>query len=437
MTNDYSKNITPDYLYQLAPDSLSGIIFALEGVSRTVVLLNGPTGCKFYHSATSDGQQIRQPEFDPLRYPQVWYFGQPRVPCTYLDAKDYVYGSEDKLKEALEFVCKEVPNELLCIVNSPGAALIGDDLKGIAASITGRPCVIIETPGYSGNISAGHEQAAIELMRQLAPPGSGSKAKKTVNILGLSIYHRNHAGDADELTRLLRLCGIEVNCILCHSCDMESIARVPDAALNIVIHPEYGLETARYLEKAYGTPYYTAGIPIGFAAVEQMITELCTRLNGTDEAFCLESERARGRAFAHISRVNSLTGLPKGVRFAVEGNYSELCSYIAFFTRYYGMLPDCVLVSEPEQDSCREELLTLLEEMNLSEILQRDIDDTNAELVFASGNTIARLRQRGHIFSGIEVVLPSLGYIDVVPKTLLGITGALHLTELVLNGLIF
>ena len=70
--NTFLKNITPD--------SLSGIIFALEGVKRSLVILNGPTGCKFYNAATSDSQVIRQREFDPLNFPPVWYFGQPRVP---------------------------------------------------------------------------------------------------------------------------------------------------------------------------------------------------------------------------------------------------------------------------------------------------------------------------------------------------------------------
>ena len=68
------------YLNNITPDSLSGIIFALEGISRTAVLLNGPTGCKFYHSSVADNQTIKQFEFDPLNYPDKWYFGQPRLP---------------------------------------------------------------------------------------------------------------------------------------------------------------------------------------------------------------------------------------------------------------------------------------------------------------------------------------------------------------------
>ena len=149
--------MTSPYLTNITPDSFSGLLFGLEGIRNTIVLMNGPTGCKFYHSATSDNQAPRQMEFDPLNYPELWYFGQPRIPCTYLDKRDYVYGSKEKLVEALRFLKANLPFDLLAIVNSPGAALIGDDLRKIAdAETDGRPILTIETPGYSHHIWDGY-----------------------------------------------------------------------------------------------------------------------------------------------------------------------------------------------------------------------------------------------------------------------------------------
>ena len=91
------------YLTNISPDSFSGILFAMEGVENVLTLLNGPSGCKFYHSAPSDSQALRQKEFDPLNYPEEWYFGQPRIPCTFLDRRDYVYGSKEKLLDGIAF----------------------------------------------------------------------------------------------------------------------------------------------------------------------------------------------------------------------------------------------------------------------------------------------------------------------------------------------
>mgnify|MGYP000888390688 CR=1 FL=1 len=426
------------YLKNITPDSFSGLVFAMEGIHKTVVLINGPTGCKFYHSAVSDSQSIHQFEFDPLNYPENFYFGQPRVPCTYLDSKDYVYGSQNKLTEALEFLCSEVNFDLLAVINSPGASLIGDNLKGIITkTVKGKKFVIIETPGFSENICTGFETAAIETIKQLSFSKSNVKSSK-VNILGLSIYHKNYRGDIEEIKRLFKMCDIEINCFLLSQCNLESIEKIPDAELNIVLNPEYGYDTAIFLEKMYGTSYYICdGPPIGFEATEKLMKDLCAILNKDLSIFIEESEKSRAATYIFISRVNSLTGLPKGVNFAVEGNYSEIYSYTSFLVKYFGMILECTSVLNEEIDIFKDKTIALLNDLNLVNAINHDIINTESELVFANGNTIAQLKLKGHAFSGIEISLPTLGYIDVIPKTQLGLKGALMTAEQVLNSLMF
>lgn len=443
-----------DYLENITPDSFSGIVFALEGMRRGVVLINGPTGCKFYHAATSDNQTIKQFEFDPLNYPEKWYFGQPRVPCTYLDSRDYVYGSREKLTEGLGFLKENTRFDFLCIVNSPGAALIGDDLVGIVArALPDTPCVTVETPGFSQDVCSGYEKAAIELIRQIGPkPTLGAKADKSgeggdgcprsepvVNLLGLSILHRNHEGDIQELTRLLSLCGIKVGCALCADCGLSDVMKLPDAALNIVVHPEYGAKTAVFLKERYGVPFYVCdGPPVGFSAVEKMMRCVCRLIPGTEiQPFVRESERARARAYVYLSRLNSLTGLPKGVPFSVEGTWSEIYSYSYFLIKHFGMFLESTSVLSESTDIFRNRLLEFLKQNDREEVMKIGIVDAESELVFGSGNLIARLKLREKVFSGIEISLPSLGYVDVVPKTHMGLSGALLLTEQVINGMMF
>ncbi len=430
MTNNCLKNITPD--------SFSGLVFAMEGIDNTVVLINGPTGCKFYHSAISDSQSIHQYEFDPLNFPEKFYFGQPRVPCTWLDSRDYVYGSTEKLTEALDFLCDNVSFELLAIINSPGASLIGDNLKDIVKrKIKGKKCVVIETPGFSQNICAGYETASLEILRQLCISEPTEKKLK-VNILGLSIFHKNYRGDIQEIERLFKMCGIEINCFLCSQCSTQSIEKIPESSLNIVLNPEFGCETAHFLKETYGTPYYVCdGPPIGFEATEKFIKDVCSIISRDYSLFMDESGKARADAYASISRVNSLTGLPKGVNFSVEGYCSEIYSYTSFLVKYFGMILESASLLDAERDCYKNKMFKLLNELNLEDALNRDILNTESELVFANGNTIAQLKLGGKAFSGIEISLPSLGYIDVIPKTQLGLTGALMITEQVLNGLMF
>ena len=442
--------MTENYLTSITPDSMSGLVFAFEGISKGLVLMNGPTGCKFYHSATSDNQMIRQPEFDPLEYPEFWYFGQPRVPSTFLDKRDYVYGSEDKLSEVIAFLEKEIDFDLLAIVNTPGAALIGDDIERIAreASKDESKIISIGSPGYSLPIWDGYIKACRILIEKLAKPGEKS-AGKSVNILGLSIFHRDFAGDKEELQKALALCEIDVNCFLCAGSSVSDIEKLPRADLNIVVDSLYGLDSAKLLSERFDMPYIVCdGLPVGFRAMEKLLQRVCEKLGSNITAYMKQSERARAKCFAHLSRVHTLTGRPKGVKFAVHGSLSQCLGYTEFLASYFGMTCDVVSIVERKDldDKTRnyEELAMqearlreILNDYGSSDALKKNIFDTDAELVFADGQTIAMLRAKGKRFSGIETALPSLGYIDVIEKSHLGIGGGLLLCEQVLNGMLY
>lgn len=423
------------FLNSLMPDKLSGIVFALEGIRGVAVLLNGPTGCKFYHGATAANQTLRDFNFDPLGYPENWYFGQPRVPCTFLDRRDYVYGSREKLLEAMQLLPRHEAFDLLCIVNSPGAALIGDDLAGIAAAgMPDKPCLTIQTPGFSESFAAGYEFALRRLLAE-QPPAPAEVCPKSVNLLGLSIFHRNWEGDVRELQRLLALCGIRLNCALAAGCTWQEYQDIPKAELNVVIHPEYGLGVAEELQAAYGTPFYCCPhAPVGFSATEEFIREVAGRLGADPAPVMAEAARARARAYAFLARLSSLTGLPKGVSCGVEGTWSEVWAYAEFLVQYLGMVLACVSPLDAERAQAKPGAEEFLARIGRSDALSADILTAGGEVMLASGNTIARRKLLKQDFCGIEVALPTLGYNNVLPKTYLGIKGALALVEAVINA---
>ena len=412
--------MTGNCLKSISADSLTGAVFALEGMRNTVVLLNGPMGCRFYHSTTSrfllPRPLLKLPAGDngeraPVDYHTLneWFFRQERVPCTCLDGFDYVYGTREKLENALSYIRDSVEFDLLAVINAPGASLIGDDLREIARSILGeRPTVTVETPGLSRSFEEGWSCAALSLLEQV---GAGlwqerepeERTGKRVNLLGLSIWQRYFEGDLAELRRLFALCGIEVNTALCADCSVEELAQVPEADLNVVLDPEAGSAAARFLERTCGTPYCVCpGFPIGFSATERMFEQIGRMLGISCRPLLEESERARALAWYKIDQVYSVSGKPRGVAFFVDGSAARKQAYDDFLTEYLGMEP-----AEPEQ----------------------------AELVFGDANIIAELLLKNQRFCGIEISLPGMGYIDLVPKTHMGIRGALFLIEQVLNGL--
>ena len=99
------------------------------------------------------------------------------------------------------------------------------------------------------------------------------------------------------------------------------------------------------------------------------------------------------------------------------------------------MTPDSISLIDEKEDVYMKPLVDFLEKYGVTYALDTPILETQAELVFAGGNTIAALKLNNKCFSGIDISLPTFGYIDIIPKTHLGLYGASLLVELVLNGL--
>jgi hypothetical protein len=133
-----------------------------------------------------------------------------------------------------------------------------------------------------------------------------------------------------------------------------------------------------------------------------MFEEIGKLLGTSCEVLLEESGRARALAWYKIEQVYATSGKPRGVTFFVGGSAAQKQAYESFLTEYLGMEP-----SDPER----------------------------AELVFGDANLISELMLKNRRFCGIEISLPGMGYIDLVPKTHMGIRGALFLIEQVLNGL--
>ncbi len=462
--------MTKRSLKSIMPDSLTGMIFAAEGIKKTVVLLNGPMGCKFYHSSTSQYLRVHAPLTLPgedgvsvpvdYNYLNSWFFRQQRVPCTFLDGYDYVYGTVEKVREGLLFLEKNVDFDLLVIVNSPGASLIGDQIRETAESVlAGRTCVVLESPGYSGDFETGYETAATEIVKKAGlsetirpgphalkvtpddrgsdgPPEDRGSDGPTVNILGLSIWDRYDSGDRGELTRMLALCGIGVNTILCAESTVEEIRNITRADLNLVVNPAAGVRTARLLEEQCGMDAVICPtLPVGFDASEDMMRRVCDYFGADDSAFIRESEKARALAWAKLNDSYRSYGLPGGALFAMEGTVGQVTAYSRFFMDYLGMQPDALLASGTAEYTLREAFDAFSEDEMVRSALIKDLMDTDAELVFGNANTIAALKTTDKVFCGIETAYPGMGYVDIVPKTHLGINGALFLIEQVLNGL--
>jgi nitrogenase molybdenum-iron protein alpha/beta subunit len=417
-------------------DAFTGAILAVEGIRDAAVLLNGPTGCKFYHAAVSDAQLPRVTSLDPLTYQEEFYFGQPRVPATYLDRDDFIFGASDKLERILPRVADK-GHGLIAVVNSPGAALIGDDLdRFIRASSLSVPCVALESTGFSGRITEGYQQAVRAVLERLGP-APAEPAPKSVNLIGLSILHKHWEGSLAELRTLFGRCGIEVACTVCAGTTVSELRSLRRAQCNVVLHEEYAEEVVPWLEQAWGIPslLLEQGAPVGFDATEGMLRQVGDFL-GVDPGPGLRAvEEARGRSFSALARFHSLTGLPKGATFALQADPSVALPLTRWLYGYLGMIPVSAITTPVGAEGLAGKLEAFLQDIGQGDAWQAPILPQNPDIILADGNTLAWLRTQGLQGAWVDISLPGVGTIDVDPKAMLGPRGGLHLLERILNGL--
>jgi len=446
------------------PDALTGAILAVEGIRDAAVLLNGPTGCKFFHGAVAEGQLPRESSYDPLRFIDEFYFGQPRVPSTYLDGDDYVFGAAGKLRRILPVVAGK-GHRLIAVVNTPGAALIGDDLERfVRAADLDVPCVSIESTGYSGTMEDGFQEAVVRVLEALlgrseqagSPERAGpaehadptqhagtsesvEPSQPSVALVGVSLFQRFWEGDVAELRRLLGLCGVRTAAVVCAGSTVAELRRLGRAHVAAVVHEELVDRLVPWLSKHAGLRIVRTGdrpaaglpgTPIGFDGTEGWIRAVCASV-GADPAPAVSAvDEARCRAAMHIKRFNSLTGLPKGATFSVRAPASVARPLTTWLHDYLGMIP---VDDGGEGSAVPAGLVAAAGPEGTAPGPVADVPV--ADVVLADGATIARLRAAGSTAAGVEIALPSGGRIDVVPRCLLGAQGALVLLEAVPNAL--
>lgn len=417
------------------PDGFTGALLAGESIGDGAVILHGPTGCRGHHSAMSEHSFPRDDVPERLNFLEPFYFGQPRIPTTYLDGDDFVFGAKEKLVKALREIVKR-NSAIITIVNSPGAALIGDNIsQAVVESGVKSPCAVIEMPAISCSMADGYQQGTSAILEALSLTPSTRK-RQTVVLVGLSIAHCYWEGSVAELRRLLALCGIEVLCAIGAGSNVNEYRQIPRAACYAVIHDEYADRIVPWLAERYGGSAVSSamGAPVGFSATAAWIEAVASAL-GTDPTPALEDILARRR---HVSRligqVAGSSAIIKGMTFAVRSDTSIALPLAKWLYEYVGLLPVAVETPDCHRDNpLAERLRGWLLSIGCEDAWQVPWHAMHPDLFFGDGQHVEAAKATG--VGGIEVVLPASAYLNVVPKSMLGAVGSAWFVEHVLREL--
>ena len=231
-----------------------------------------------------------------------------------------------KILNALEFF----EPKFLTLVGTPVPAVIGTDLDGIAAVIekkSGIPCVGVNTTGFDP-----YDKGASKTMLKLAKKFIGRdyfEAKPCdVNVLGTLACDMWDVDSVQYLERCILESGAESVCCWGADARIEEIAGADRSKLNVVTSV-CGLETAKYLEKTYGTPY-VVGFPVGDKAMGEFKSSVAKILKGEGAAEPTHTDKKHSKHQKVLVIAEQLQA--NGIRNCLQNEYDvERVDCITFF----------------------------------------------------------------------------------------------------------
>ncbi len=203
---------------------------------------------------------------------------QSRPPVTYttFQARDLAASTADIFKTACQDAVDRFQPDALLVGASCTAELLQDDPGGLAKTLdVNVPVVPLDLPSYQKKEAWGAAETFYRLVRSFA--GGVTRpaeiAPNSCNILGPSALGFRNRDDVTEITRLLKDNGLDVRVVAPLGASPADLARLPEAAFNIVLYPEIADVTARWLKKTHGMPFVST-VPIGVQATKAFLAEV-------------------------------------------------------------------------------------------------------------------------------------------------------------------
>lgn len=402
------------------PDGFTGSLIAAEGFSDVRLLLHGPGGCRFRYARLSNELYPRDDGCTGFEGPP--FIGRSRVPCTYVEEEDYVFGGRDKIRSVLEAVAS-VDDATIVVMNSPGVALIGDDVpRAIESCGLGGRAFTVDYNPVSLSMCEGFDMM-IECLLKFASPDRSEK-KDRVNLIGVPIICKDWAGTVAEATRLLGAMGLDVAMSVGSGCSFRDLKDAATSEYNVSVFPEYCVRTSRYFEKEFDIRTNRCDVaPIGFDATEEWLRSVAD-LTGRDPRPALTMvEHAREKAHDILSSDDRVAGKMRGIHFCIDGESSVVSPLTRWLFEYLGMIPDSV--SAPDL-SCGG-LYDFLESKGLCDVADRLVHDSDCML--SSGDYASTSKLSGRFQFSVDLGFPPRRGFNFHNGTMIGCTGTMNLLD--------
>jgi light-independent protochlorophyllide reductase subunit B len=237
---------------------------------------------------------------------------RPPVTYTTFQARDLGGDTAQLFKTAVSDAYARFKPDAMLVGASCTAELIQDDPGGLAMTAgLPIPVVPLELPAYQRRENWGASETFYQLVRSLNAahvntPDIELQRSPVCNILGPTALGFRHRDDVTEICKLLRQIGIRINVIAPLGATPADIARLPDAAFNVVLYPEIASQAALWLKRTFKQPMTTV-VPIGTGATKDFIAEVL-QLSGLDTTPSITALDSRATWYSRSVDSTYLTG---------------------------------------------------------------------------------------------------------------------------------
>ena len=410
------------------PDGFYGSMLAAESIIDGMTILHGPGGCRGLASSYSSRYVPR--EFTTIE--GDFFFHRSRIPCSYVDSDDYIYGASKKVGMILDML-RSKDTRFAVVLESPGASLIGDKLQDeVMGSDMMEKTVIMGKCLMSETFGRGYDETLCMISRKLAKRSERKKGK--VNLVGIPYIAKGCFPLLRELHGLLGMMGLEVIADIGAACTIEQMRRSSEAEANICICPEYFRDTGEYYEKELGVPLVRGpqGAPIGYDAIRAWVTEIA-KVTGCDPDPVMRFIDEEDTEVKRCSDASlSIGEFSNYYTFSILAEPSVALPLTRFLMKRTHIAPEAIELSESDE-LYEKELDGLLKRTGSSRALGKEFGSVFSEIVFGPGGMCEYLLQKGMCSTATDISLPSRDYFDIAPKSIMGLDGCRRIVEKVLN----
>ncbi len=406
---------------------------AAEGIRGMEAVINGPGGCRSRAQILMK-ELIREYEPEDAGCCSSRYFSrQSRLPCTYLNSKDMISGSTDKMSDCIKSI-SSVSDSDLVIIDTLGASVQVTDGKSIIERSEHPERVMLTGRNLSSmSFYEGFDDTMMKIATHLGT-GRGDTVSGSVNILGYNYSDSGWEFGKKELEHLLLSAGAEKVAFIGCDCAKEDIRNAGTAELNILIHPECSAKTAEYFRKEFGTPYLVPelGSPVGYPSIVSFIGEVSDFFGTDPSAPAGEVLADRGEVNRILMNSEKSAGSLRGGGLSITGMPSDVLPISEWMYAHLSLVPEHVKATAESHHS--ERLREFLGGIGRLDALEAE-SPCDCTVVFTDGMTAERMRAGNPGAAYVQTSMPYSFRTSFVNRSLVGVGGCRYILDEIINGL--